>query len=150
MLVDAAGNDTYRGTRYCQGAGLLGAGILADFGGDDSYTAGWCSQGAAFLGIGILYEGAGADSYNADIYAQAFGYIKGFGALLDRGGNDAYRAGWKYADPLARIAHTSYIAMSQGFGYGMRPWTTGAKASASARVSSASLPRSAKRAGLRR
>jgi hypothetical protein len=125
VLVDVAGNDSYRGARYSQGAGLLGVGLLADFAGNDSYTAGWCSQGAAFLGIGILYEGSGADSYNADIYSQAFGYVKGFGTLLDREGNDSYRAGWKYADPLARIAHKSYIAMSQGFGYGMRPWTTG-------------------------
>jgi hypothetical protein len=125
VLVDLAGDDTYRASGYAQGAGLLGVGILADFAGDDIYNSRWCSQGAAFLGIGILYDGSGSDSYNSGIYSQAFGYVKGFGALLERGGNDSYRAGWKFADPLARIAHKSYIAMSQGFGFGMRPWTTG-------------------------
>ncbi|MEO5929469.1 MAG: hypothetical protein ABIR47_06020 [Candidatus Kapaibacterium sp.] len=125
ILVDLEGNDIYRAARYSQGAGLLGVGILADFSGDDIYTSQWCSQGAAFLGIGLLYEGSGSDSYTADMYSQAFGYAKGFGAILEKSGNDSYRAGWKFADPLARINHKSYISMSQGFGFGMRPWTTG-------------------------
>lgn len=125
VLVDLEGNDIYRTLRYGQGAGLLGVGVLEDLAGDDIYTGGWCSQGAGFLGIGALIDASGNDSYTADIYSQGFGYAKGFGALLDRSGNDSYRAGWKIADGLARIAHKSYIAMSQGFGFGMRPWTTG-------------------------
>ena len=52
VLVDCGGNDTYRGTRWTQGAGCLGVGILADFGGDDIYSSHWCSQGAAMMGIG--------------------------------------------------------------------------------------------------
>lgn len=123
VLVDAAGDDTYRADHFSQGAGLLGVGILADFAGDDIYTARWCAQGGAFLGIGLLYEGGGNDGYNADIYAQAFGYAKGFGALLEREGNDSYRAGWKYED--SRYPNRAHIAMSQGFGFGMRPWSIG-------------------------
>lgn len=123
VLVDVAGDDTYRADNFSQGAGLLGVGLLADFAGNDVYTSHWCSQGAAFLGIGLLYEGGGADSYNGDIYMQGFGYAKGFGAVLENGGNDAYRAGWMYED--SRYPDRAHIAMSQGFGFGMRPWSIG-------------------------
>lgn len=123
VLIDLAGDDVYRASGMSQGAGLLGAGILADFSGDDIYASRWCSQGAAFLGIGLLYDGDGADTYNAELYAQGFGYARGCGVLLDRSGNDTYRAGWKYED--SRYPDRAHIAMSQGFGFGMRPWTTG-------------------------
>ncbi len=123
VLVDCNGNDVYRGTRWTQGAGCLGVGILADFGGDDIYTSHWCSQGAAMLGIGLLYDHSGSDHYIADVYSQGFAYTKGFGMLLDRSGNDSYRAGWKYPDD--RWPNRAHLAMSQGFGYGMRPWSTG-------------------------
>ena len=106
-----------------QGAGCLGIGILADFGGDDIYTSNWCSQGGAFLGIGLLYDHAGNDHYIADVYAQGFGYAKGFGMLLERAGNDSYRAGWKIDD--SRYPNRAHLSMSQGFGFGMRPWSTG-------------------------
>lgn len=123
VLVDRQGDDTYRSTMYSQGAGLLGVGVLADFGGDDIYTSRWCSQGAAFLGIGLLYDGGGSDNYVAEIYSQGFGYVHGFGAILEESGNDSYRAGWKYPD--SRYPGRAHLALSQGFGYGMRPWTTG-------------------------
>ena len=123
VLVDCAGNDVYQGTRWSQGAGCLGVGILADFGGDDIYTSHWCSQGAAFLGIGLLYDHSGSDHYQSDVYSQGFGYAKGFGMLLDRSGNDSYRAGWKYPDD--RWPNRAHVSMSQGFGFGMRPWSTG-------------------------
>jgi hypothetical protein len=123
VLVDCAGNDVYQGTRWSQGAGCLGVGILADYGGDDIYTSHWCSQGAAFLGIGLLYDHSGSDHYQSDVYSQGFGYAKGFGMLLDRSGNDSYRAGWKYPDD--RWPNRAHVSMSQGFGFGMRPWSTG-------------------------
>lgn len=123
VLVDCAGNDSYRGSKWSQGSGCLGIGILADFGGDDVYSANWCSQGAAFLGIGMLADGAGSDNYVADVYSQGFAYAKGFGALLERAGNDSYRAGWKYED--SRYPNRAHVSMSQGFGFGMRPWSTG-------------------------
>ena len=123
VLVDCSGDDVYRGTRWTQGAGCLGVGILADFGGDDIYTSHWCSQGAAMLGIGLLYDHSGSDHYIADVYSQGFAYTKGFGMLLEQSGNDSYRAGWKYPDD--RWPNRAHLAMSQGFGYGMRPWSTG-------------------------
>ncbi len=123
VLVDCSGNDVYQGSRWSQGAGCLGVGILADYGGDDIYSSHWCSQGAAFLGIGLLYDHSGSDHYMADVYSQGFAYAKGFGMLLERSGNDAYRAGWKYPDD--RWPNRAHVSMSQGFGFGMRPWSTG-------------------------
>lgn len=123
VLVDCAGNDTYRGKRWSQGAGCLGVGVLADFGGDDIYTANWCSQGAGFLGIGLLYEVSGTDNYSSEAYSQGFAYAKGFGTIMEQAGNDQYRAGWKIED--SRWPNRAHLSMSQGFGYGMRPWTTG-------------------------
>ena len=125
LLVDVEGDDTYRSNRFSQGAGLLGVGVLADYTGDDVYTSHWCSQGAGFLGIGLLYDRSGNDNYIAGIYAQAFGYAGGFGGLLDASGNDSYRAGWEHPDPLGRWPDRAHISMSQGFGYGMRPWSVG-------------------------
>ncbi|MCC7439321.1 MAG: PDZ domain-containing protein [Armatimonadetes bacterium] len=123
MLVDLQGNDTYRAAMFSQGAGLLGIGVLADYAGDDVYTARWCSQGAGFLGAGIIWEGGGADQYSSEVFSQAFGYARGYGAILETEGNDSYRAGWKIPD--SRYPGRAHLAMSQGFGYGMRPWTTG-------------------------
>ncbi|HZV12407.1 MAG TPA: hypothetical protein VFA55_04270, partial [Candidatus Kapabacteria bacterium] len=121
--VDCAGNDTYRGSYWSQGSGCLGVGILADFGGDDIYTGHWCCQGAGEIGIGLLYEQSGSDQYSADAYAQGFAYMKGLGMLLENSGNDSYRAGWKYPD--SRWPNRAHLSMSQGFGFGMRPWSTG-------------------------
>ncbi len=123
VLADLSGNDTYRGDRWTQGAGCLGVGILADFAGDDIYSAHWCAQGAAQMGIGLLYDHSGSDHYISDVFSQGFAYTKGFGMLLERSGNDSYRAGWKYPDD--RWPNRAHLAMSQGFGYGMRPWSTG-------------------------
>jgi hypothetical protein len=123
VLVDVKGDDTYRGSRWSQGSACLGVGVLVDYAGNDVYTSHWASQGAAFLGIGLLYDHSGDDHYISDVYSQGFGYAKGFGMLLDRDGNDSYRAGWKYPD--ARWPNRAHLSMSQGFGYGMRPWSTG-------------------------
>ncbi|MBC8145886.1 MAG: PDZ domain-containing protein [bacterium] len=123
VLIDRRGNDVYRGTMWSQGAGVLGVGILSDLAGDDIYKSRWGSQGAAFHGIGILHDEAGADTYIAEVYSQGFGYVRGFGAIIEERGNDSYRAGWKYPD--SRVPNRAHLSLSQGFGYGMRPWSTG-------------------------
>ena len=123
MLVDLRGNDIYTGVRWSQGAGVLGVGLLVDYAGDDIYAPRWCSQGSAMHGIGVILDRSGSDRYDAEVYSQAFAYVRGFGAILEDGGNDSYRAGWKHTD--SRYPGRAHLALSQGFGYGMRPWTTG-------------------------
>lgn len=123
LVCDVAGDDVYRGVKFAQGSGLLGIGILADWSGDDYYFSRWCSQAAGFLGIGILYDGSGEDSYTADAFSQGFAYLRGFGAMMECDGDDNYKAGWEFPD--YRNPKRAHMAMSQGYGYGMRPWSTG-------------------------
>jgi len=123
LVCDVEGDDVYRGVKFAQGGGLLGIGMLADWSGDDYYFSHWCSQAAGFLGIGILYEGGGEDSYVADAFSQGFAYLRGFGALMECDGDDTYKAGWEFPD--YRNPKRAHMAMSQGYGYGMRPWSTG-------------------------
>ena len=54
--------------------------------------------------------------------AQGFGGTSGIGILLDESGNDSYFAGGKY--PCGWLPN-HYFTLSQGFGYGMRPFAGG-------------------------
>lgn len=123
ILDDWGGNDLYVGGKYSLGCGMFGVGILRDRAGDDAYSADLLTQGAATFGVGLLLDEAGRDSYNAALYAQGFGFIMGAGALVDKDGNDRYAAGWKYGDILRYEDH--YVSLSQGFGYGYRPYFSG-------------------------
>lgn len=120
FLIDLEGNDRYMAKNYSQGAGILGIGILADLAGNDQYSAVSVSQGAASFGIGVLAEGNGDDTYFGNRFVQGFGFIKGFGAIVEAAGNDNYFAGGRFED--FRAPGKSYQSLSQGFGYGMRPW----------------------------
>lgn len=120
LLIDLKGKDRYLAKSYSQGAGLLGVGILADLEGDDQYTAIAVSQGAAGFGVGLVAEGGGTDSYFGNYFVQGAGYIKGFGGVIEVSGNDKYFAGGLYED--FREPGKAYLSLSQGFGYGMRPW----------------------------
>lgn len=91
VLFDYAGNDHYRALQASQAYADQGVALLADLAGDDDYLAESVSQGAAQSGIAILYDAAGQDHYQAAARAQGFGFIAGFGALLDDAGDDEYR-----------------------------------------------------------
>ena len=130
FLIDYAGDDRYLAKGYAQGSGFLGTGLLADLGGDDQYVCQAYCQGAGIFGIGVLAEADGHDSYYAGIYAQGFGSAKGYGALAEAEGDDHYYAGGVYPDH--RQPDKAYVAMSQGFGFGLRP--SGNKAGASGGV----------------
>ncbi|MBI5359640.1 MAG: HEAT repeat domain-containing protein [Planctomycetes bacterium] len=125
LAVFGNGNNTFSAGDWSQGAAFLGAGILYRSGtGNDSYQGLDCVQGASSLGIGILIDNAGDDKYKATFASQGFGAEGGFGLLLDRTGNDNYYAGGRYEDYPQR-PKGSFIAMSQGFGYGLRPGCSG-------------------------
>ena len=123
ILDDWAGNDFYVSGDFSLGCGLFGTGILIDRAGDDTYKGNIGCQAASSFGVGLLLDSAGRDTYNAALYSQGFGFIMGASALIDRTGNDSYAAGWKYGDILRYEDH--YISLSQGFGYGLRPYFSG-------------------------
>jgi hypothetical protein len=123
ILDDWEGNDIYIAKSYSLGCGIFGAGILVDRGGDDIYQGDIGCEGAASFGVGMLLDYGGRDSYQASLYSQGFAFIKGSSALVDFKGIDSYTAGWKYGDILRYEDH--YVSLSQGFGYGLRPYFSG-------------------------
>lgn len=127
ILIDLKGDDLYSAGNYSQGMGFLGAGLLVDLAGHDVYKSDAVSQGAGVFGVGILAEGGGNDDYSATRFSQAFGFVKGYGAIVEAGGADKYFAGGKYAD--FRAPEKSYESLSQGFGLGLRPGETSVGAS---------------------
>ena len=97
--------------------------FLYDTEGEDRYDGDTHVQGAASFGLGLLIDEDGRDIYNAALYSQGFGFIEGIGAIFDRKGADSYYAGGKYKDILRYDDH--YLSLSQGFGYGLRPFASG-------------------------
>lgn len=96
-LLDLGGDDTYVAGTWAQGAGyFLGTGLLVDAAGNDRYESVWYAQGsAAHRGLGLLLDEAGDDLHVLSGTGGAglgFGWDFGVGILLDRGGNDTYRA----------------------------------------------------------
>ena len=83
IIIDFAGDDRYS-SYYdgCQGAGIMGTGILIDLGGNDTYIAQKWGQGAGLLGTGILIDETGHDTYKGQEFVQGAGLF-GIGILID-------------------------------------------------------------------
>jgi HEAT repeat protein len=79
-------------------------------------------QGAGEFGGGILWQRGGDTSYKAAEMAQGFGGVQGCGLILDASGDDSYFAGGKFA---CAWLPGRFFSLSQGFGYGMRPFAGG-------------------------
>ncbi|MFO8062837.1 MAG: hypothetical protein R6U31_07940, partial [bacterium] len=119
FVEDYSGNDRYYLHNFSLASGFIGFSSVRDRGGDDVYSSGFFSQGAGFYGIGELIDNSGNDTYMSSAFSQGFGFVKGIGILSDLNGNDTYRAGTFFRHkPLLK---DDYLAMSQGFGMGIRP-----------------------------
>ncbi len=123
LLLDFGGNDRYDTKSFAQGSGFFGFGLLYDADGDDRYDGDTHVQAASSFGLGLLIDEGGRDIYNAALYSQGFGFVEGMGVIYDIEGSDSYYAGGKYKDILRYEDH--YLSLSQGFGYGLRPWMSG-------------------------
>ena len=123
LLFDFGGDDIYNGGMFSCGSGYFGLGLLCDDGGSDRYYGDIHVQGAGTFGIGLLIDRGGADVYSGALFAQGVGLTGGLGLLVDYIGNDNYTAGGKYGDVLRYDDH--YLSLSQGFGYGLRPYLSG-------------------------
>ena len=146
---EEAGNDAYTGDALCQGAACLGLARLNDRSGDDRYRIGISGQAfAGTLGVGLLVDHTGADTYFAGGYrpdegrhedrfstlSQGFSIGMrpfaggGVAALIDREGNDTYRAdvygqGVSYWYAVGMLldysGHDSYTVYHYGQGSGI-------------------------------
>jgi hypothetical protein len=124
VLIDRTGNDVYKSDNFGIASGSFGSGILIDRSGDDFYSGDIACQGAAFMGYGILIDRKGNDRYSARLYSQGFGYVGGFGAILEKEGSDSYIVQGAFTDKLRY--EDRHLSLSQGFGYGNRPdWSGG-------------------------
>ncbi len=120
MLFDDSGSDRYRSALNGQGYGGSGGfGVLVDSGGDDDYSCAGAfpdlaqrrinrhdrthylslCQGFGFGirpgisgGVGLLLDRTGNDRYKADIFGQGAAYWFGLGLLVDAAGDDHYEA----------------------------------------------------------
>lgn len=122
ILAALGSNCTFQAKHFSQGAGFYGCGILMTGAGKQTFEADTFCQGAGMFGAGILWQRGGDTTYTANKYAQGFGGIQGCGLLLDAAGTDTYIAGGKEA---CAWLPGHFFSLSQGFGYGMRPFAGG-------------------------
>lgn len=118
IVSDLAGDDRYTGSAVALGAGVFGVGVLVDWAGNDTYTAARWSVGAAIAGVGALVDLGGTDLYDAPLFCQGVGGPCGAGLLLDRAGDDRYRA--DRGTPSVYGTPATYVAFSQGCAFGYR------------------------------
>jgi len=118
LAYDFGGHDNFRGKSLAYGAGLAGVGVFFKDGGDDSYQTSALTQGFATFGVGLLVDTRGGDLYDCKFYGQGASRTMGYGQLIDRDGDDTYRAGGLiFNSPLFTNVHYSN---AQGFSSGYR------------------------------
>jgi len=123
FLDDRAGDDRYEGELLSAGAAIYGVSLLLDRGGNDTYTGSEWSLGAACYGAGVIVDlGDGADTYTGQFLCQGVGGPRGFGAIIDEGGNDTYTA---LGNPSVYGMDGVDSSFSQGIGFGFRGYAAG-------------------------
>jgi hypothetical protein len=124
FIDDRAGNDTYKGEMLSCGAAIYGVSLLLDRGGDDTYSGTDWSMGAGVYGAGMLIDlGEGSDTYTGEFLCQGVGGPRGFGAIIDEGGDDTYMANGPQPSMYGDAG--VFASFSQGVGFGYRGYAAG-------------------------
>ncbi|MBC8382526.1 MAG: HEAT repeat domain-containing protein [Candidatus Cloacimonetes bacterium] len=122
ISCDMMGDDVYSGDDYTLSS-FLGYLLAHDMDGNDIYDGGLNSIAAATFGLNLLIDEKGCDHYSTTELGEGFAGPLAAGFLIDTDGSDMYYAGGKYLHvPLAPFDHR---ALSQGFGFGVRPYLGG-------------------------
>ena len=122
ISYDMMGDDVYTGDDYTLSS-FLGYLLSCDNDGNDIYDGGLNSIAAATFGLNLLIDENGCDHYSVTELGEGFAGPLAAGFLIDSDGSDMYYAGGKYLHvPLAPFDHR---ALSQGFGFGVRPYLGG-------------------------
>ncbi len=120
MLFDLQGDDLYRTTMPGIASATMGVAVLSDSSGNDIYDAYTNSIGYASFGMALVEDLAGNDRYTGFSAVQGHGAPGGFGAVVDRQGNDTYSANTTELDfPSPQTAQAN-VSMAQGAGVGRR------------------------------
>ncbi len=81
-------------------------------------------MGAGVYGAGMLIDlGDGKDPYTGEFLCQGVGGPRGFGAIIDEGGDDVYRANGP--QPSIYGMPDAFCSFSQGIGFGFRGYAAG-------------------------
>ncbi|MBK26783.1 MAG: hypothetical protein CME70_22470 [Halobacteriovorax sp.] len=123
ILIDRAGNDTYTGTKFSQGASFGGHGLLIDRSGFDKYESVSQSQAYSFYGISALEDHLGNDLYRAKLFSQGSAVAGGVSLLKDHSGHDEYEARGLFLSSYG--THGIFKSFSQGMGFGFRGFMSG-------------------------
>ncbi len=123
LLIDWEGDDTYRGSDWSIGSAFGGMGMLFDSAGNDRYLGKSNCIGCAAYGVGGVYDMAGRDSYDAHSYGIGVGHPGGVGFVLDMTGDDSYRCGGVIPSPYG--TEGEYLGMGIGCGFGWRGLASG-------------------------
>lgn len=129
VIDDRGGDDQYVSTgQFSIGAGLFGVGVILDGGGHDRFEnvgadSGW-SMGVGFYGAGLVVSGGGNDLFLGEHLVQGVGGPRGFGAVINRAGDDLYRANGPNF-PSVYGTRGVFATKGQGFGYGVRGYAAG-------------------------
>jgi hypothetical protein len=99
ILIDGAGDDTYKSVTMSQGCGFFGTGVLLDIDGNDDYKLETSGQGCGYFGIGFAIDIEGNDNRYLYGDGQGYGGVAGVGAIIDYLGDDKYTA-----EPLSGVA----------------------------------------------
>lgn len=120
ILLDRRGDDLYRTHRPGLASAYLGMALLHDSEGADVYDAYTNAQGCGYFGVALLEDAAGQDRYSAFQNVQGYGRTAGFGAIVDRAGDDVYAANDEALDFPSSQSPQHNTSMAQGAGYGRR------------------------------
>jgi hypothetical protein len=94
MLVDHAGNDSYRTNGWCDQGGsyIMSLGVLVDDAGNDRYSAGTGQGSGIHITNAILIDKQGDDVYEGGFRSGGSGGDRSPGFLIDYQGNDTYKS----------------------------------------------------------
>jgi hypothetical protein len=122
FLIDNEGDDMFTAVNNAQGMCYFGVGILWARGGNDTFKAHTAAQGSAAFGVANLVKIGGNDSYDAYFCSQGFGFVRGYGCLIDTDGNDRYVAEPYDLVHPAKLGHDNLrnYSFCQGAGWGQR------------------------------
>ena len=146
VILDLGGSNYFHGTRPgIQGGAVLGVSMLLDLGGNNVYEAHDVAQGSAICGVGIidrllpaataigasaacrepaicglgiLINRSGNNDYRAAMWGQGFGGPLGWGMLDDVGGHNHFFLGGLWRDSYPETP--GYEGWGQGLGAGIR------------------------------
>jgi hypothetical protein len=123
VLMDRDGDDQYVARTWSQGCGVAGFGLLVDHAGRDVYHGHDECQGVGLAGAGVVVDDAGDDLYTGARFCQAVGLAGGFGALVERSGDDRYVCTGRYDSEYGEPG--LFSGWGQGVGFGFRHVASG-------------------------